>query len=148
MGVDSASTKSIRAVFVTAVVVAIASGAVLGWVLNSWATSGQRTINGVIYNSDSVALSVPAPGDNSSAAASYYFDGYNFTLWLYDWYSPAGGRIGGLVTAPNGTLVSFQMGGPPLIAFSGWYTFVGPGESFAISWDHGYTAILLVETNL
>lgn len=141
-----ARRHSRRAVIVTAVV-ALAIGTAAGWFLNSWAMSGKVSIDGGTFYSESVSISLPPQGQNSTSPASFPFHSYNFTLMLGEWYSPGGGHLYGTVHEPNGTSVPFILGGPPSASsLSGWITYIGPQGVFGVQWNDGASVNLLVAT--
>lgn len=132
---------------ILAAVVALVIGIVAGWYLSSWAMSGKVNLDGKTFYSESVSISLPPQGENSTSPASFLFHAYSFTLMLGEWYSPGGGHLYGAVQEPNGTTVPFILGGPPSASTtSGWTTYIEPQGAFGVQWNDGASVNLLVAT--
>lgn len=133
-------------VLILVALVAAVSGLVGGYYL-SQQPGGTIMINGQPFYSEQVNLPPPPVGSNLSSQASFLFHAFNFTVELQGYYSPAGGRVVGAVSQPNGTTIPFVMYGPPsTTVVGGWVAFVSPGGQFAVEWNLAFSFVLLVHT--
>lgn len=133
----------------TAVVVGLVTaviGFLSGWYVSENVHQGTVTLDGQTYYSESVPLTLPPSGENSTLPTSFSFHFFTFSLWIADWYAPAGGRLLGVVGSPNGSTEPFFLSTTPSPqSVSGWLIYVEPGGMYGVEWNGSNGAVLLVQ---
>lgn len=101
------------------------------------------TFDGRPYHATTFFVPVPVPGRPGGYPANLTFHQVSLTAWVSNWSIAGGTYLHGRGIEANGSAASFVFGG--LRAQANWTDrFVAPGGAWAVVWNGGLEAELLV----